>query len=150
MNTLPTFATNTFSIGIVNNMLQHNTYTLWTHCPHSRLTHSQSASSTRCYNATQHIHIMNTLPTFATNTFSIGIVNKMLQHNTYTLWTHCPRSRPTHSRSTSSTRCYNKTHKHNEHTTHIRDQHIFNRHRQQNATTQQIHIMNTLPTFATK
>ena len=33
---------------------------------------------------TQHIHIKNTLPTFATNTFPIGIVNKMLQNNTYT------------------------------------------------------------------
>ena len=150
--------------------MQHNTYTLWTHCPHSPPTQSQSASSTRCYNkththnehtahirdqhilnrhrqqhaTTQHIHIMNTLPTFATNTFSIGIVNKMLQHKTYTLWTHCPRSRPTHSRSASSTRCYNKTH--NEHTAHIRDQHILNRHRQQDATTQHIHKINTAQT----
>ena len=92
---------------------------------------------------TQHIHIMNTLPTFATNTFSIGIINKMLQHNTYTLWTHCPHSPPTHSQSASSTRCYKTTHTHNEHTAHIRDQHILNQHRQQDATAQHIHIINT-------
>ena len=31
----------------------------WTHCPHSRPTHSQSASSTRCYNTT-HTHYEHT------------------------------------------------------------------------------------------
>ena len=150
MNTLPTFATNTFSIDIVDKMLQRNTtHTHYEHTAHIRDQHILNRHH-RQDATTQHIHIMNTLPTFATNTFSFGIVYKMLQHNTYTLWTHCPRSRPTHSRWASSTRCYNKTHTHNEHTTHIRDQHIFNRHRQQDATTQHIHIMNTLPTFATK
>ena len=120
-DTLPTFATNTFSIGIVNKMLQHNTFATNTHNDTHWTLHIRDQHILNRHRqqdaTTQHKHIMTTLPTLATNTFSIGIVNKMLQHNTtHTLWTHCPQSPPTHSRSASSTRCYNTTHTHNEHT----------------------------------